>query len=154
MRKQNELLSKDQLEYLARARVARLATSDRLGKQSLVPIVFANNEESIYFVIDNKTKRSEKMLQRLRNIVENPSVRFLVDHYAEDWSKLSFLLLDCRGSIVVTATEKQLAAELLKEKYVQYRTGGYFPEKIKEAVIVKLLPRKAVFWQNLHPSLA
>jgi len=149
-----KVLSQDQLEYLAKARVARIATSDLQGNQNLIPIVFANSDESIYFVIDKKAKRPGKTLRRLQNIAENPSVRFLIDHYSENWSKLSYLLLECEAGILASEDEKEFASVLLKKKYNEYRTGGYYPEKGQEAIIVKLQPRKAVFWQNLHPSLS
>jgi PPOX class probable F420-dependent enzyme len=147
------ILKVKELEYLENARVARLATSDRKGTIGLVPIVYATKKESIYFVVDKKKKRSGKMLRRLRNISENPNVTLLVDNYSENWDELSYLMLVCTAKIVLGTVEKKLAASLLTEKYEQYETGGYFPGNLEEAIIVKLQPKRAIFWQNLHPSL-
>jgi PPOX class probable F420-dependent enzyme len=149
-----KVLTEEQQKYLDSARVARLATSDRIGAISLVPIVFATKDENIFFVMDKKTKRTGKTLKRIQNIIENPDVTFLVDNYTEVWADLSYLMLFCRAKIVSLEKEKVMASRELKKKYIQYGTGGYFPENLEAAVIVKLQPKRAIFWQNLHPSLA
>ncbi|MHB1868997.1 MAG: TIGR03668 family PPOX class F420-dependent oxidoreductase, partial [Nitrososphaerales archaeon] len=63
-------LSKEQMGYLERARVARLGTVDQKGRAHIVPIVFANTANEIFFVVDKKTKRQD--LKRLKNIANNP----------------------------------------------------------------------------------
>jgi hypothetical protein len=60
----------------------------------------------------------------------------------------------CDARILKSLTEKNEASKELARKYAQYREGDYFPDNLEEAVIVKLTPKRAVFWQNLHPSLA
>jgi PPOX class probable F420-dependent enzyme len=147
-------LSEEQTKYLESARVARLATEDLRGTLSLVPIVFANKGDAIYFVIDKKTKTSSRRLKRLRNISENPNLTLLVDQYSEDWDELSYLMLICTASIVEAAWEKKVASTCLRRKYSQYREEGYFPDSLEEAIIVKLIPKRAVFWQNLRSSVA
>jgi PPOX class probable F420-dependent enzyme len=149
-----KILTTEQQKYLDSARVARLATSDRKGAISLVPIVYATEQESIFFVVDRKAKRAGKTLKRLRNISENPQVTLLVDNFSEDWGELSYLMIHCRARVLTSLSEQKQAAEALKKKYAQYRGGGYFPQNLKEAVIVKLQPKRAIFWQNLHHSLA
>ncbi|MDA4130867.1 MAG: pyridoxamine 5'-phosphate oxidase family protein [Thaumarchaeota archaeon] len=143
-------LTKEHLRYLEGARVARLATSDLKGSVSLVPIVFACNSDAIFFVVDKKSKQPGKTLKRLSNISENPIATVLIDRYSEEWKDLSYLVVKCDAKILHSKHEKQNVAKLLKEKYEQYRSGGYFPEDLEEAVIVKLRPKKAVFWQNLR----
>jgi len=149
-----KILTREQLKYLAEARVARLATSDRDGVISLVPIVYAIKGVNIFFVADKKTKHSGKKLKRFRNISENPLVTVLVDNYSENWGDLSYLMLRCNARILNEEGEKRIAARELKKKYPQYGKGGYFPDTLKDAVLVRLEPERAVFWQNLHPSLA
>jgi len=134
--------------------VARLATTDLNGAVHLVPIVFANIGEVIYFVVDRK-KKSGKELKRIRNIMETGKASLLVDRYSEDWGKLSFLLIHCSAGILPAyfdLVEKRKAALRLKLKYRQYSKEGYFPENLDEAVFARLQPEKAVFWQNLRRS--
>ena len=73
--------------------VARLATVGSDGRPHIVPITFALDDDTIYFAIDFKPKKTAE-LQRLRNIEANPSVSVLVDHYEDDWSKLWWVRAD------------------------------------------------------------
>jgi len=149
-------LSPEQLDYLRRGRIARLGTLNEDKTVHLVPVVFANVEERIYFVIDQKTKHQGKRLRRIKNILETKKATLLVDHYSEKWESLSYLLLYCNAKVLAAESalkERNLATRKLKEKYPQYRNIGYFPEDIETAVFVRLDPQKAVFWQNLRRSL-
>jgi len=146
------VLSPEHLEFLQSSRVARLGTSSKNGPAYIVPIVFANTENRIYFVIDHKTK-SGKELKRLSNIRETGKGTLLVDKYSENWDELFYLLLFCRAKVIEGpggVREKKLAEKILKEKYPQYSTGQFFPENLQEAVFVRLDPERAIFWQNLH----
>ncbi len=115
-----------------------------------MPVVFANLGDRIYFVVDRK-KKSGKELKRIRNISETGKAALLIDQYSENWKTLSFLLIHCTGRVLSSGSdsfEKRRAAKKLKEKYLQYSAGAYFPENLDEAVFVRLEPERAVFWQN------
>jgi PPOX class probable F420-dependent enzyme len=149
------LLTEKELRYLKQSRVAHLGTVDNKNTPHLVPIVFANYRDAIYFVIDRKKKKKRGTavgeLKRLRNISNNHATTLLVDHYEEDWSKLSFLLIYCKAVIIrpgEKVRERRRAEKLLKRKYTQYYNGGYFPNRSDKAIFVKLLPLKKVYWQN------
>jgi len=149
-------LSPEQLEYLSHARVARLATTNKKNSIQIVPVVFASAGDRIYFVMDRKTKRKGKEPRRIKNITETGKASLLVDKYSENWEDLFFLLLDCKAKVIgrgVEIKEKKLAAAKLKQKYPQYRDGGYFPENLDQTIFVRLQPQKAVFWRNLRKSL-
>jgi PPOX class probable F420-dependent enzyme len=150
-------LSKKQADYLRRGRVGRLATIDGDNLVHLVPIVYACIGDKIYFVVDRKKKQAGKTLKRIRNISENAMATLLIDNYSEDGNLLSYLMIHCRATIVgpgESHREKELASKQLKEKYPQYGKDGYFPSNIDKAVFVKLEPQRAIFWQNLHHSVA
>jgi PPOX class probable F420-dependent enzyme len=149
-------LSKEELKWLQRARVARLGTSDLEGNVQVVPIVFATDGKSIYFVIDRKQKNTRK-LKRLSNIEKTGKATLLIDEYSEDWTRLSYLMVRCKAQILSEGKmtkEKRTAKKLLVEKYRQYREGKYFPSNLEKAVFVKLIPERSKFWQNLHLSLS
>lgn len=151
------VLSRDELKYLRNARIARLATVDRLNSIHIVPVVFAISGSRIYFVVDLKAKKEGRQLKRIRNISETKKAALLIDNYSENWEKLSFLLIHCSARVIdkgENLKEKLLAAKKLKEKYSQYAYQGYFPDDINESIFVRLEPQKAVFWQNLRASLA
>jgi PPOX class probable F420-dependent enzyme len=85
------------------ARVARLATIDfEEAKPHVVPVVFVFDGNSYYIPIDKKPKRDNdpERLRRVRNIQENPNVALLIDEYSEDWSKLFFVMIQGKGSLI------------------------------------------------------
>src|SRR6476661_91977 len=100
------------------ARVARLSTVDLECKPHLVPVVFAyDNDHDFYFIpIDEKTKRSRpENLKRVKNIKENPNVALLIDEYNEDWTKLYFILIQGKASIVGGKKLEQNEMQLLEK---------------------------------------
>jgi PPOX class probable F420-dependent enzyme len=105
---------------VAAARVARLATADRVGRPHVVPICFSLDGETLYTAVDRKPKRSRR-LKRLENIRANPRVEVLVDHYEDDWNKLWWVRLQGSGRIVESGEEHDRALALLAAKYPQYR---------------------------------
>jgi PPOX class probable F420-dependent enzyme len=105
---------------LDEARVARLATAGRDGAPHVVPITFTIDEDTIYFAVDAKPKRSHD-LKRLRNIAANPSVSVLVDHYDEDWNRLWWIRVDGTARVLANGAR---ALQLLARKYPQYRSAS------------------------------
>ena len=135
-----------------KARVARLATVDLECIPHLVPVVFVfDNDRGFYFIpIDEKTKRSRpENLKRVRNIKENPNVTLLIDEYNEDWTKLYFIMIQGKASIIggkkLDENEMPLlekAHKLLRNKYPQYLKIG-----VGEYVIM-IMPQKVIAWKN------
>jgi PPOX class probable F420-dependent enzyme len=107
---------------VADARVARLATVGADGGPHLVPIVFALDGDTLYTAVDEKPKRSRR-LRRLANVRARPAVSVLVDEYDEDWSRLWWVRLDGRAHVLEGGPASERALELLRSKYVQYRTA-------------------------------
>jgi PPOX class probable F420-dependent enzyme len=104
------------------AMVARLATAGPDGRPHIVPITFALDEETIYFVIDFKPKKTAD-LQRLRNIEASPSVSVLVDHYDDDWTKLWWVRADGSARIVIDGAVFETGIAQLTHRYAQYRSA-------------------------------
>lgn len=104
----------------AGARVARLATVRPDGRPHLVPITFALDSDRVVTAVDHKPKTTTD-LQRLRNVAANPSVSLLVDHYEDDWSRLWWVRVDGRATIVESGPERERVIPLLRDKYPHYR---------------------------------
>jgi PPOX class probable F420-dependent enzyme len=122
------------------ARVARLATVGADGAPHVVPVTFAVVEiedeeraedahdakagervgtaEVIVFGVDHKPK-STLALRRLANIVTEPRVAFLADHYDEDWSTLWWVRAEATARIV-TGSIRGRAVQALAHRYPQY----------------------------------
>jgi PPOX class probable F420-dependent enzyme len=91
------------------ARVARLATIDyEEAKPHIVPVVFVFDGNSYYIPIDRKPKRNTDpgRLRRIRNIQKNPNVALLIDEYNEDWSRLFFVMIQGKGSLIGEFTDE------------------------------------------------
>jgi PPOX class probable F420-dependent enzyme len=133
-----------------KARVARLATVDTEYKPHLIPVVFVFDNDCYFIPIDEKTKRSRpEKLKRAKNIQQNPSVALLIDEYNEDWTKLYFIMIQGRASIIGGKELEQnelllleKAHKLLSDKYLQYQKIG-----IGEYVIM-IIPQKVITWKN------
>jgi PPOX class probable F420-dependent enzyme len=112
-------------ERFAAARVARLATADTDCRPHLVALVFTVHEDTVYSAVDAKPKRTTK-LRRLDNVLANPAVSLLVDHYEDDWDRLWWVRADGRGRVLDgEEPEARQAIAWLHERYPQQRaTGG------------------------------
>ena len=145
-------LSPEQARRLAQAPVARLATASADGVPHVIPVCFAmdpqTGEQPIYSVLDRKPKRAAlTRLRRVRNILENPQVALVVDHYEADWGKLWYILVTGRAQLLTEDTstnadqERVRAIELLRAKYPQYRTMD-----IDANPVLRISPERAVAW--------
>ena len=107
------------LDRIARAPVARLATVRPDGTPHVVPVTFALSGNAVVTAVDSKPKRSND-LQRLRNLRANPAAALLVDQYGDDWSGLWWVRVDATAEIV-DASDASAAIDALATKYAQYR---------------------------------
>jgi PPOX class probable F420-dependent enzyme len=130
---------------LKRARVARLATSDRNAVPHVVPICFVVAKGCLYSVVDAKPKRRATSLKRLRNIAENPSVAVLVDEWSEDWSRLAWAMLKGRAAVVMNEDEYTRVIGDLRTKYEQYREMR-FEQSLNPLISVEI--ERVVFWRG------
>jgi len=129
---------------VAEARVARLATADANGAPHVMPVCFALDGETVYFVIDQKPKRAGAMkLRRIRNILSNPQVTLLLDHYDEDWTRLWYVLLRGVASVIHRGPELRWALTLLRQKYPQYSAMT-----LEDRPVIRIRVFQAVTWGN------
>ena len=123
-------------------RVAHLATSDTHGAPHLVPVCFYYDGERFYSVLDQKPKRTSlDRLKRVRNIVSNPRVALVVDHYQEDWGGLWYVLVLGTACLVYEGEEQQRALSGLRAKYSQYRDMD-----IDGNPVIGITPQRIVRW--------
>ena len=147
-------LSHEQIQRLASVPIGHLSTASRDGVPHVIPVCFALDagEEgaAIYIVLDGKPKRAAlTRLRRVRNILENPQVSLVVDHYDEDWTKLWYILLTGTAELLdgEEADQRRRAIHLLREKYPQYREMD-----IDENPVIKIMPVRVVAWSYTPES--
>jgi PPOX class probable F420-dependent enzyme len=124
--------------FCERSRVARLATADARGVPHLVPVCYAIIENSLYITIDEKPKRTDRPLKRLRNIAENPETAVTVDRWDEDWRRLAWVMLHGRAEILPDGEEHDRAQARLRERYPQYNTMELAPLPVIAMRIVRM----------------
>jgi PPOX class probable F420-dependent enzyme len=139
------MATQDDLTALIQAhRIGHLATADGAGAPHLVPLCFIYDCYAIYSAIDHKPKRrTGYSLRRIRNIVENPRVAFLVHHYEEDWQQLYYVLIRGTATVLDHGPERQQALALLEEKYVQYQERQLTQS---DGLVIKIVPQSIQRW--------
>lgn len=132
-----------QLKAVNRYRVAHLATADARNRPLVVPLCFVCGKGRIYSVVDEKPKRvSAGRLRRIRNIQANPRVSLLVDHYEEDWSRLTYILVEGTAELLDAGEEHRNAIRQLRRKYPQYRTM-----QLENQPVIKISPQRLLSWK-------
>jgi PPOX class probable F420-dependent enzyme len=135
-----------------KAKVARLATVDIKCTPYLVPVVFVlDNDNDYYFIpIDEKTKKSRpENLKRVRNIQENPNVALLIDEYNEDWTKLYFVMIQGKASILGGKKLEQNEVPLLEQAHKLLRSKYHQYQKISVGeYLIMIMPQKVIVWKN------
>ena len=115
------MLSDAQRQFLDRGRVGHLATADASGAPHLIPVCYAVDGASLYITVDEKPKRRDIPLKRVRNILENPKTAFVADRWDEDWRRLGWVMLRGEAEILEAGPEHDQAQALLTARYPQYR---------------------------------
>jgi PPOX class probable F420-dependent enzyme len=145
-----------QLAFAAAARTATLATIGTNGRPRLVPICLvagaagSDGRSRLYSSIDEKPKRSTDPhdLARVRDLLVLPEATLLVDRWSEDWSRLAWLRLDCRGEILEPEprerAEHAAAVAALRSKYEQYRD-----HRLDERPIIRFIVDRVTAWGDL-----
>jgi len=121
------MLSDAQRRFLQVGRVAHLATADARGAPHVVPVCYAIDDATLYITIDEKPKRQDVPLKRLRNIMANPAAAVTVDRWDEDWTRLAWVMLRGQAEILRLGEEHDGAQALLRDRYPQYRAMDLAP---------------------------
>jgi PPOX class probable F420-dependent enzyme len=117
-----ELAERDARDRFASVAVAHLATADEHGQPHVVVTTFAVEGDRIVMAVDHKPKRTQN-LKRLRNILHNPKVAVLVDHYDNDWTRLWWVRADGTARILEDHADRQAPVHMLQDKYGQYQAS-------------------------------
>lgn len=138
------MLTDAQRQFLGDTRVAHLATADARGIPHVVPVCFCLRGDNLYVTIDEKPKRQDRPLKRIRNIQENPTAAVTVDRWDEDWTKLAWIMLRGAAEILPSGEEHDAAQAELRLRYPQYRTMDLAP-----LPVIAIRIRHVVSWGRL-----
>lgn len=108
----------------------------------MIPVCYAFDGESIYSVLDAKPKSTPlRQLRRVRNILANPQVSLVVDHYEEDWTQLRYVLVLGEAGLLQEGEEWARAIVMLREKYPQYQDMD-----LDDSPVIKITPVRFIPW--------
>ncbi len=141
------MLAESERRFLDARRVGHLATVDWGGLPHVVPVCYAVEGETLYITIDQKPKRSDRKLQRLRNIEQNAAAAVTVDRYDEDWSRLGWVMLRGRAEILSDGPEHDNAQRVLRDRYHQLRAM-----ELTGLPVIALRIERATSWGDLSPD--
>jgi PPOX class probable F420-dependent enzyme len=141
------MLSEREHLFLGRRKVGHLATADRRGAPHVVPVCFAIEGDALYITVDEKPKRADVPLKRLRNIAENPAVAVVVDRYDDDWTRLGWVMLRGRAEILSDGAEHARAQDVLRARYPQLNDM-----RIGSLPVIAVRVERVTSWANLAPE--
>jgi len=138
------MLSERQRCFLDHGRVGHLATADAKAAPHLIPVCYAAAADTLYITVDEKPKRQDIPLKRVRNILDNPQAAFVVDRYDEDWRRLGWVMLRGPAEILDAGPEHDRAQALIVARYPQLRAMH-----IAELPVIALRIARASDWGDL-----
>jgi PPOX class probable F420-dependent enzyme len=141
------MLSEHERRFVENRRVGHLATAEPGGMPHVVPVCFALIGDTLYITIDEKPKRRDRPLKRVRNILDNPSAAFVVDRYDEDWTRLGWVMLRGPAEILDSGDEHGRAQAELRTRYPQYRRMN-----LDGLPVIALRIARATSWGDLAPA--
>ena len=140
-------LSPAQDRFLRSARTGHLATADAKGRPLVVPVCFVFDGQAIYSVLDAKPKTTPlRQLRRVKNILANPQVSLVVDHYEENWDKLQYILVSGDAELLESDEKWVVAIAMLREKYPQYQAMD-----LDQSPVIKITPVRYSPWSSQPP---
>lgn len=150
----DDQLDARELAFLVAARRAILATIDPDGRPRPVPICFIVDAADPAHVrlltpLDDKPKATDdkRGLARVRDIRARPEVSVLVDRWDEDWSRLGWLRLNGRATLVEPADVPPDAVHRLRAKYPQYAAHA-----LESSPMIAIDIERATSWGALDPA--
>jgi len=130
-------------KLLLESHLAHLATSTTNGMPHVVPICYVFDGAAIYSSVDEKPKSTApRHLRRVLNILANPHVSLVVDHYSDDWRKLRYVLVRGIAKTIAKGQEHKAAVAHLRGKYAQYQSMN-----LEGRPIIKIRPVKVIAWR-------
>jgi PPOX class probable F420-dependent enzyme len=123
--------------FVARQRIAHLATTSTDGRPHVVPI-------SPVLDLDRVVFATERATQKVRNIVHSPAVAICFDEYSEVWSSLRQVIVHGNAYLIESGFEFRRDRDLLYDKYEQYETDAPITEE--STVLVEVRVKRAVSW--------
>jgi len=135
--------------FVDSGRVAHLATTDASSEPHVIPVCYAYDGQRFFIAIDEKPKRSNRTLKRVRNIVETGRAALVIDRYDDaNWSRLAWLMARGRAEMLGPEDpDHDRIVAALRNRYAQYREMA-----LERAPIIAITPERITNWGALDES--
>jgi PPOX class probable F420-dependent enzyme len=136
------------LELLREAPVAHLGLLDADGRPRVLPVTYALVAGELWSAIDDKPKRHHgEQVARVRWLRARPESALTVDRYDADWSRLAWVQVLGRTSVLDAAGHED-ALDALATRYPRYR------DRRPAGPLLRLIPERAICWRaaDAQPS--
>jgi nitroimidazol reductase NimA-like FMN-containing flavoprotein (pyridoxamine 5'-phosphate oxidase superfamily) len=130
-------LRKAYAEFLERARVVRVATTDRRGVPHVVPVCAVAAAGRLYF-------GSGDDAQKVANLRANPRVAIVADDYSEAWDGLRGVMVTGQARLHSRGSAFRRGRDLLYAKYPQYPDQAALG--VGDSIIVEVTPTRVFAW--------
>jgi PPOX class probable F420-dependent enzyme len=120
-------------------RVARLAYVDERDRPRVLPVTFALSGDAVWSAIDEKPKRPGEPA-RVRCLRRRPEAALLLDVYDDDWTRLAWVQLLGRVTILPADAAPEAVAALAA-KYEQYA------DRAPPGPLLRLDVKRALHWR-------
>jgi PPOX class probable F420-dependent enzyme len=124
-------------EFLARLRVAHVATADARGRPHVVPVCLVVDGGRLYFA-------SGKTGRKIRDLRANPQVAVSADDYTEAWGGLRGVVVQGEVRIHARDATFRRIRRRLYAKYPQYPAEAALGDR--DSVVVAITPRRVFAW--------
>ena len=114
-----------------------MSTTEPDGAVHSVPVVFAVAGNEIVSPIDHKPK-SGRVMHRVKNLERDGRVTLLIDHWDEQWKRLSWLMI--RGAAVLDRDYPDELLRAVNGRYPQYDEGEHHD------ALIRITPKSFVWW--------
>jgi PPOX class probable F420-dependent enzyme len=129
------------LELLREGPVAHLGLLDGDGRPRVLPVTYAFVGGELWSAIDDKPKRVRgDDVARVRWLRARPESALTVDRYDADWTRLAWVQVLGRTSVLDAAGHEH-ALEALAARYPAYR------DRPPGGPLLRLTPERALCWR-------
>lgn len=121
--------------------MARLGLLDAEGRPRVLPVTFAVVDGALWSAVDDKPKRRHgEHVARVRWLRSRPESALTVDHYEDDWTRLAWVQILGRTTVLDPAGKEQVM-EALAARYPAYRAQP------PRGPLLRLAPERAICWR-------
>jgi len=126
------MLKPEELEFLKKHELCRLATVSKDGWPQVTPVIYAVDGESLVIATDYGTRKP-------KNILNNPKVAVVIDEFRPNRG----IMIQGKCQVFERGREYMRLLGILFDKFEYYRNN---PWKEGEAPILKIIPTRVTSW--------